>query len=283
MILILVLALFLPQIIFYIQDKYQMNNTQVQTRGNLDIAQLNLTYEQDLNTRMLQYLRLSNKTATAIDYENSESDEQKELVFSILQEPWFEPFSYIEYLNKSDYDAVEGLNISDARKYLIHGADYQAGVVLMMWYIELDWIPFDTRIRLLVDAQTHTIYYVRVLTDNAIIKNKKENLYFLLEMISSYYDFYYTYYEPDKGVFVTEEGLTSEYYVESNASTMKDEQVWFMDAMLEEKQCEISFCLPYGELLADFVFEVQYKDVEYADIKMGIPIIGEMIPEMIQD
>lgn len=295
--LLVAVAMFLPQIIFSIQDAYEMNHTQVQVRSNLDITQLNLTYEKDLNSRIRNFLYLKNKTATVIDYDASENSEVQELVLSIFHEQWFEPLGYnfqviYEYINEIHYEKNLDSMISDCKKYLIHGADYQDGVALVMWYMDLDLSPLDIRIRLLVDAETNTIYYMRVTSaanqekENTAYsgeKNQEEILYFMLNVINSCYEFFYSYYEADDVGFDIEGIDVAEYYMDSTNATAKDERVWFIDSMIQENQCEVSFYLPYGELATDFLFHAEYNNGVYADVTMGLPIIGEMIPEMIQD
>lgn len=54
------------------------------------------------------------------------------------------------------------LAVQDCKKYLVHGRDYQDGVALMMWYLDLYVESVDMRLRILVDTETDTIYYAKV-------------------------------------------------------------------------------------------------------------------------
>ena len=51
MLLLIILAFFLPQGIWSIQDRYQVNNLEVEERSNIDITQMHSEYEKQMYER----------------------------------------------------------------------------------------------------------------------------------------------------------------------------------------------------------------------------------------
>lgn len=273
MILLVIAALFLPQIIFSIQDKYRMMNTEAKTRNSLDIAQLDLDYEQQLNERLNNFFGMSDTTVTAIDYEFEDS-EWENLVESIFYQEWFivliNNSLVTDYIYAAQFWDMYTVNIQDSKKYIVYGKDYRDGIALMMWYLDIYMESPGIRIRLLVDTESNTIYYVKITSDektDSIATDgviDKEYFYYLAEIIAKHYDFYYNYYEADEQYNEVEEtrGIKSE---------------------VDDNILEVIFNLPYEHLNAEFLFRTEYKNGNYPDITVGFPAIGKKIPEIMQN
>lgn len=280
--LLIMISLFLPQILFAIQDAYRMKNTETQARSKLDVVEWNAAYEKQLSTRLTNLLNMQDRTITAIEYEFLLESEQGELLSEIFYEEWFGVlYNHVvmtNYVYTDDFDVALSFMVQDCKKYLVHGKDYQDGVALMMWYFDLYLTPVDTRIQILVDAETDTLYYVKItaeegkdyLKENKFDKQRMEQLYYCAESIPYYFSFYYDYYEADAAVLYSDYGTY-------------DEIPWFVERKIEDSYCEVVFPLYYGELNTEFWFRAELGKGAYPDLIIGLPIIGELIPEMLQN
>lgn len=283
MVFLVLVALFFPQIIFSIQDMYRMENTETEVRSNLNVSGLDLSYEQNMNARLYNFLNMQDMTVTAIEYEFADDSELQELLEKILKQDWFAmPYDMnmmTTYLLTVDFWEKFPVSVRDCKKYLVHGRDYQDGVALMMWYLDLYLEPVDTRVRILADTETDTIYYVKIteglneeVEEYKVDKSLSERLYYWADIAPEFFYFYYSYYEADEAM------LHSEY------GTYDINRPWFVETkMVEYEYCEITFPLCYGELNADFQMRAELGKGIYPNLTMGLPVIGEMIPEMIQD
>lgn len=289
MVLLVAAAFFLPQIVFSVQDGYQMQTTETEVRNSLEVSMLNSTYEKDLNTRIRNFLNMQDRTVTAIDYEFSNKSELRELLDSVFLQDWFAVLydnvmmSYILWVGYSSELPVEVL---DCKKYLVHSREYQDGVALMMWYLDLYLEEIDARVRLLVDTESNTIYYAKITDVGYEEVNLTEyeepamstevlekDLFQLGQVIRSCYGIYHTYYEADDTVP----------FNQYDSSESPKEEDWYISYALDEDKVSVSSQMPFGELCTYFIFKLEIKDGIYQDIDMGLSSVAEMIPEMMQD
>lgn len=282
MLVLIAAALFLPQIIFGIQDGYRMANTEVQTRNSLDISQLNMSYEQDLNTRLQNYFGMKNRSVTVIDYDKFTDDsEVVEIAKNIFDSDWFWPIFYDSHYTDIIYSAEEQksleLIVTDWKKYIVYGSDYQDGVALMMWYLDINILPIDTRMRLLVDTESNTVYYMRIVSresDNVGKEQAEKDKHLMMETMMAYYDFYIDYYHADHDLPSYEE-------------YEKYQDVAYSDVMLDiekevsEDKLGLRFYMPFGEFSAEFLFQMEHKN-EHIEILMGFPSIADQVSEILQ-
>lgn len=282
-------ALALPQIIFSIQDKLRMEHIDAKARGNLDVLRLDLSYEQNINGRLSHFLNMQEVIVTPIEYDFMDDSKLREVREKVLKQGWFGvPYDMsmvTTYVLTTDFEENFPALVQECKKYLVHGRDYQDGVALMMWYLDLYLEPVDTRVRILTDTETNTIYYVKITEEvtkrgeeynvsgnQKVDKNRIERLYYWADSVPNYFEYYYSYYEAD------EAALHSEY------GTYDDNMPWFIENETDGKEyCEVTFPLYYGELCTDFQIRADLGSGIYPNLTMGIPLIGEKIPEMMQD
>ncbi len=288
MVLLVLVSLVLPQIIFSVQDRLRMENTDVEIRDNLNVFQLDLSYEKNTNARLANFLNMQDVTVTAMEYEFADDSKLREAMEKIFKQGWFVgPYDMnmvTTYILTVDFWENFPSAVQDCKKYLVHGRDYQDGVALMMWYLDLYLEPVDTRVRILADAETDTIYYVKITEgvkkeseeykvngNQTVDKNQAERLYYWAGSVPYYFEYYYSYYEAD------EDMLHSEY------GTYDTELPWFVENKTDGKEyCEITFPLYYGGLSAEFQMRADLGEGDYPNLIVGIPQIGEKIPEMMQ-
>lgn len=289
MLVLVIAALFLPQIIFEIQDKYRMANTEVESRESLDISQLNLSYEKQLSVRMSNFLKANQKMVTGLDYEVTQGSDQEALLETILYQDWF--FLLIEYSINAGIDYYGEIfgydiasNVQECRRYIVYGSNYER--MLMMWYFDIYLTDVDTRIQLAVDSETETIYYMKVSYDGPQVKKTEftEAYYSMYDYIMSYIDFYYYYYEADDGLNAETDRNTDTWDEAVNVTAgMEEGEQYDAGVVMDENQYKVEIALPYGETSMTFLFQTVFGDDVYPDIIMGIREIGELIPEMMQD
>lgn len=272
LLLLVIAALFLPQVIFTIQDRYLMTGTEVEARRSLDVSQLNSLYEKQTHDRMSNFIHMDLQTATitSIDYDLMEDTEIEEQVRAILQQTWSAPLNVIK-----DFTSDTSIIVQNCKKYIVYGNENENGVALMMWYYDIYLDALDSRMRLLVDSETDTIYYVKVMIDEGynMAAAKAYDYSYSIELIYLIFynlDYYNTYYEAELESFRFDE------------ESLKKGEVWYVDTESEDEGYTLHAALPYGELSVDFLFEnIWRNDVNI--ISMGIHEIGNLVPEMIQD
>lgn len=297
MVLLVIAALFLPRIIFEIQDKYRLANTEVEARESLDISQLNLSYEEQLGTRMSNFLKANQPMVTGLDYEVTEGSEQAKLLETIMYQEWFYILSDyslnmgVEYYGKI-FNTNIGSCVQDCRKYIVYGDKYKP--LLMMWYFDIELTEIGIRMQFAVDSETDTIYYMKMSYEEQQFDKAgyvgEEVYYYLFEYIQQYMYFYYSYYEADDKTdaeYAAEKSMLNEAVSVSDETVSVSVQTFWeqYDAWVEmdDAQYNIKMPLPYGEAALTFLFRVEWEEGVYPDITVGVEEIGELIPEMMQD
>ena len=165
LLLTITVAIFLPQVIFMIQDYRQTSTVDVTTRETYDVLSIETVYLQDVNARMyrmagIRYKEMTiSKIARTMDVNdcmNMLSDVKGQYYMEYLMDML--PTTCGEII---PYLSVTQLETCDC--YMVHGNDYTDGVILMFWYMVFDIPELDAKVELIVDSETETIYYVRVL------------------------------------------------------------------------------------------------------------------------
>lgn len=288
----LVMAAFqLPQFVFMVQDKYRFMNTAVEERGSLDIARLNMTYEKQLSTRMENFARGNHEFVTATGYDTGDATEKDVLLNQIMAQDlnlWMADYNYLsEYFYYGYSDGFSSDDVSDWKKYVVYGEDIREGVTLMVWYVDIT-LADDTRMQLLTDTETGTLYYVRVTA------GKSDAYRFSFD---SDYPFYYPfdfllpvsyYYESDVDQWLEtggdEQAAGNETVIYNYDKDIFSKNI-FTDLVITrgDNEFSMSFPLYYGDQTLTFRFEAHRGNGFLPDYTMGISEIGNLIPEMMQD
>lgn len=273
LLLLVIAALFLPQVIFTIQDRYLMTGTEVEARRSLDVSQLNSLYEKQTHDRMSNFIHMDLQTATvtSIDYDLMEDTEIEEQVKAILRQEWSAPLNVI-----MGFTSDTSIIVQNCKKYIVYGNGNESGVALMMWYYDIYLDAIDSQMRLLVDSETDTIYYVKVMIDeryNMAAMNGYDYSYLIesIHAISYNLDYYNSYYEAEL-----------ESFSEFDEESQKKGEVWYVKPKSDGEGYALHAALPYGELSVDFLFEGIWRN-GMNSISIGIQEIGDLVPEMIQD
>lgn len=293
LILIISVAMVLPQVIFIIQDYREMTTIDVMSRDTYEVLATDTAYPRDINTRMSRLAGVGYGNITISQIANSiDVNELNEMLDGVkkqgymtnLAELFPTTFGYItETMNAT------ALDVCDC--YIVYGDEYHSGVILMFWYMEFDFPELNSRMELLVDSETNTIYYVR-LRENDINTSQSNG------SLVSGTDFYYDsktvnaelmYMEPEiKAVAEMQPSQVSDYYSSYYGIYMPDSELlslasstfWGEHTSISENSYTLAFALPYsagGERSLFFRFHAEVGEETGTDISIGIPIIRQMI------
>lgn len=295
MVFLIVAAFLLPQIVFTIRDNEQMKNTKLQERTSQNLSQISSIYEKQMHDRMSYWATMDLNTATVTTIGEEPKDENKlaELLDGFLKQSWFYPVGDIAMFSET-LDIVSVESIKTCKKYIVYRNDYQEGIALMMWYMDIYVDEMYARIQLLVDSETNSIYYMK-LTSNAenpeqTISDQSQSTYTASSFTKKDKKIIYCGTDTstsDSTCFATDLKETfafydkiipsllifySQYYEADEGETLKQE--------IKEKQFTSTFEFPYGESNLDFIFQITSKTGSNLQVSVGIPTIGKLIPEM---
>ena len=286
---LVVVALLLPQIIFGVLDKYRMSNTEVESRSNMNISQVNATYEKQMYDRMGHFSSMSRDimNVAAIHYELKDVEEG-ELLESIFSQDWI---YMLNYVTAGIYQIALNeafIEVNDCKKYVVYGTDYQEGVTLMMWYLDLSMEEVGARVRFLVDTETGSIYYIKITSIDETMNTEYKNIAqsetveymtlatFFIEGLNDCKEYYKTYYESDiDNQILYDEDIYTYYYV-------CDEWSHTVGGEGDNYLCYSEYPLMYGEISMELIFSATAGQGANPDIEFGISSIGSIIPEMMQ-
>lgn len=273
MALLLSAAFFFPQIVFGIQDKYQITKTETEERSDFNISQLNATYEKQMYERMSNFVNLNMDfiKITGIDYEGENDTELDETLKSVFAQEWIGILNEMTLGIYGTTFETNAQNIQVCKKYVVCGEGEQDRIVLVMWYLDMYLSEENMRVQILIDTETDSIYYIKITDKTGRNQNisvdyesRKEFLGTLADMVPRYAQFYRDYYEAEI------DDLSIKEYVDANIE-------------MDDREYVVTYALPYGEICLEFLFQASYVDGINPDISMGIPTVGNLIPEMMQD
>lgn len=286
---ILVAAAFLvPQIIFAVQDELRVKNTVTEERGALDVAKLNLKYESNLRNRMSHFAQKKNYYVTVVENDKTDENELRLQLESLLDN--YGLLTATDRFYGLFYDLIvsNGISASDVlkwEKYIIYGDDFKDGIALMVCFLDIDLMD-GSRIRILVDTETNTFYYLSITVPNFVSEYRYSNNSAVMQNGSftdslwdgmetgknaGYLDlfiFYANYYECDS--FDETRGIDSDFA----------DQITY--EYINKNNSRASFLLNYGESDLNFMIHTIVSE-DSRQISIGITQVGELIPGLAED
>lgn len=300
-------AFFMPQIIFHVQDHVLWGKTMLSERERVDVESLGTAYEKSLAVRMQNYAEglaaedtfYVNEESFLVGeeiYDYLEQDFQllNQEIIGVLLEGGLIPYSFYKM----------GYTVNQWKQYVIYSDNYTKGVNFILWYVELQDVN-GVLLRLLLDAETDTIYALKTENNIPFDKGKEyENYDYLRKywrngnMAYELWCYFALYYES-----ITEKELSG---------YMDEEQMWGENAVISEaaetsgnvnaagneeafgrkdvtyhldEEDTMRYRLPYGEAYLDVLMKVEDTDQDlkyifiYPNVTIGVRQIYEMIPE----
>ncbi len=159
---VIALAVFLPQIVFYVQDSYQVSRIDVINRDVYDIMEMQTAYSADTTTRLKKLSEVGYGDVTVSLVENTIGYDEFYSIISVVRNS--EYMTNLTEITSNDLDEVMatigGYDLEKCNRYIVYGPSYSDGVILMFWYMKIFLPSVNSYMELIVDSETHTIYYV---------------------------------------------------------------------------------------------------------------------------
>lgn len=164
LVILIILAVFSPQLFFLVQDNYQIGKIDVINRDVTEIFTTQTAYYTDTYARLsnLAEVGLGNIAISTIE-SNMDIEQFYEIKDNIRTQMYMEilmdmvPDTFGDAL---DYISVDNMEL--CKCYIIYGEDYTEGVLLMFWYMKIYLPSVNSYMELVIDSETYTIYYVAV-------------------------------------------------------------------------------------------------------------------------
>lgn len=296
---VIVFSLFGPQLAFDVQDYYRASDTEVKRRELPDVAKLNMGYEKDVHTRMNRFAQKNHYYTAVIEYDSALDEETIDSLLRIMSQEIFWIFldgGLLPDIYTEVYDS--DFKLTELKKYIIYGDDFNDGVGLMAWYFDKT-ISDGIRIQCLADVETDTVYYLKVSTEN-IDKNAdysesmevwKESIYDLEWVDWEWSNYWNRYYETllyqqveEKGELYSHE-INSEIKKKESMGLIDESDIEEMEETFTEYSVEadgesiiITLPLSYEDGQLHFRFCIS-SFAENPNLTVGISEIRELIPE----
>lgn len=286
LVILLSIALLLPQMIFLVQDEYHFAGKNAEHWEQSDHKLVTAGYERDMCRRIerLGSASAEELTVSAIDYGGKTVAEVVELLERVFAGEWMKAINEITFGIYYDFlQETSTVNIHDCKKYVVYENTSLEDILLMVWYLDVYMVDFDTTVRLLVDTEVETVYYIAItgmsgqekVYQNYMDKGEKQATEFMkVAMLGikagvpnqmNYFNEYYEAHMED----LEENGMV--------------EDVWYLNKEDTEEGFYISYVMPYENIGTEF--EVRLADGKgmLPDFAAGLVLIRDYIPEMIQN
>lgn len=154
LILMLLLSLFAPGMLFALQDRIQFTSIRAGQHESWDSKNLVTAYEMSLPLRLNDFAKglQAQKSYYVTTLEPGSKKDAFDMV--VLAEE-----SLLKYLQYEGFEL--SYNLEQWKRYVVYDKDYENGVAFLLGYIKLS-LTDQATMELLLDAQTGTVYYVRV-------------------------------------------------------------------------------------------------------------------------
>ncbi len=296
-------ALFLPQLIFRVEDNILCSDTTLGQRESMDVESLSTAYEKSLAVRMRNFARglEENKKYYVTSQDLTVSDELTDFLYSErgLRQSFLKGFTYylFPFYSLEDYYSVVSW-----KQYVIYSDHFEEGVNFILWYIEMK-DDGGGILKLLTDAEDGTIYGIK--TEESSLPGSDYNYKEFMEMLRfgdgtleawTYFALYYDAVSADMaddtllladkmGIDVNTGETDSGYDTEISVYDESERRRQVLNAFSYQNETEnrIRFLIPYGNAELDVVVYIAEQEKSrfylFPDVVVGISQIYEMIPE----
>lgn len=166
-------AFLAPRLVFKVQDNERCGEVVLGELESMDITSFNTGYDTNLYSRLYRFakgLEKGQQYYTAAQ----ELTPDSEIIDFFYSEKGLYQDSFLIWLYE-DFMPDETLSYSPAewKQYVIYGDDFSDGVNFILWYIELENDMGAPVLRLLMDAETGSIYGIStVMEDESLPQGK---------------------------------------------------------------------------------------------------------------
>lgn len=284
--ILLCISFFLPQVIFQMQDGYHFAGKSVKCWEVSDNGPVSADYERDMCRRVERLASVSadNLTVSAIDYGGKTVEEVVELLERVFASEWMGYINemtfgiYYDFLQKTST-----INIQDCKKYVVYENTSLEDILLMVWYVDIYMVDYDTTVRLVVDTETEMVYYIEIIGKSGQEKNYQDDMVKPTEYnkmaklgimaggsyLMSYFNEYYEAHMEEIEVNGMVDG--------------ESKDMWYVTREDTEDGSYISYVLPYENVATEFGVSLKQGEGFLPDFAAGLVLIRDYIPEMIQN
>lgn len=295
LIVLIIIALCLPNMIFAIQDGYRSATVESENRESFGVLEDSETYPMDIKTRMQRVAQTRWGDMTVSVVEQAIDQEQFNTVMTKVMSQEYMTI-LLSLADVELLEALEGISVENVKvydRYVVYGADYTQGILLDFWYINVYLPSVESYVEFIVDSESYSIYYAELEAAEIVsyvvysdAENVEINLIYEAEtaeqkeadtikeeqamMIQNISDdipnYYIDYYSQYYGISPEEILFAMDYY---------DELVTVIDDFVT-----VTYTLPYGEnssLL--FRFDAHFDSGEVINVSIGLPVIRQLIRE----
>lgn len=292
LILLVACALFLPNILFRLKDRYLWKDTVLESREPVDVTILSSSYEPDLYERMYHF---AHGLAAGTEYYASvqELEVTEELYDRLEREGVLYQGLLVRLFNSQLLNEAHfnHFTIDTWKQYVIYNDNYTQGVNFIIWYMEFT-AASGRKMKILIDAEDMTIYGIQSEGSHSLSqwKNSEFTLYEYLSHslyeLPDYWNIFSYYYKA-----ITEEDLEKyyqqlEYYgyvysvIPDSAAT---ESITSTRISISSSGNRCDLDIPYGDHSLVFCMEHMPDDsgnqYYYPQLTLGIESIYKLIPE----
>ncbi|MBQ8821766.1 MAG: hypothetical protein IJZ82_03930 [Lachnospiraceae bacterium] len=288
--ILLWVALLLPQIIFQVQDGYRFLGKSGESWEYSDNQLVSAGYEKDMYKRMsaLMEKKTEELTVSAINYGGKNVDEVVDLLERVFASEWMGNINEMTWGIYYDFlQETSTVNIRDCKKYVVYENTSLKNILLMMWYLDIYMVGYDTSVRLLIDAETEAVYYIAITGEGEYVKESESHdkkvtaaytefdaysRYEMCETASYFMHYFNSYYAAGMEDL---EGFNEEGW--------ENDDVWYVTRVDDEESYNKLFVMPYGNLSTYFEVMVSNGRNVLPDYRAGVQLVCLLVPEMIQD
>lgn len=291
-------ALFLPNILFGLKDRYLWQGTALESREPVDVTILSSSYEPDLYERMYHFAQ---GVAAGTEYYASVQELKitMDLYYQLQGESGLrQNFLYKLFVNVLLNESIFwDYNIDTWKQYVIYNDNYTQGVDFIIWYLEFT-VPAGEKVKILIDAEDMTLYGIR--TEGSQLLEQTDHLtrwgndeFTLYEYLTrtgyelpDYWNIISYYYTAITIEDVEKYYQQLEYYgyvytkIPDSAIT---ESIINTRLSISSDGNRFDLYIPYGEQYLEFCMEHMPDDsgnhYYYPQLTMGIEPIYRLIPE----
>lgn len=165
LIVLIIIALALPNIFFAIQDGYLTATVETELRENYEVLIADASYPTDMKTRMSRIADTGwGNLAVSVENMNIDQEFFENFTREVLRQEYMEYLLSLaedEIKNAFDSMSIDNLKICD--RYVVYGEDY--GILLSFLYMKIYLPTIESHVEFIVDTETFSIYYVSLYED----------------------------------------------------------------------------------------------------------------------
>lgn len=272
LVLLVLASLFAPRLLFAVQDNVRLTGIKTGRYESWDITNLVTDYENSLPLRLSAFAKglEMQKTYYVATLETGSNRD----AYDMIEKVWYqELITHLFDAGLFSKEVYVGYNIEQWKRYVVYDNDYENGVAFLLDYVIID-IPDMATMELLLDSQTQTVYYIKLVHDfSDMYPNMKESMFHYYNKLSIYY-ILADYYECE-----IDEDLEMQFFEDSMDYVIEVEPFTKTEVQLLEYGGSISMNMVYTDASLEGILQLT-REGDNLVVEAGLADIAELIPEL---